>query len=78
MRLMLSALAGAMLLGAAMSTPAEARCWWDGWSWVCASPHHDYHRPYYRSYYPHYRYSRSYYRHSSAAATRRDGHDRAR
>ena len=62
MKLMLSALAGAMLLGAAMSTPAEARCWWNGYSWVCAPRYYNYYRPYYRSYYPRYRY-RSYYRH---------------
>ena len=50
MKLMLAALAGTMLLGAAISTPAEARCWWNGYTTVCTPRH------YYRAYRPYYRY----------------------
>ena len=35
MRYLLSGLAAFLLLGAVMSTPAEARCWWNGWTTVC-------------------------------------------
>jgi hypothetical protein len=59
MKLMLSALAGGLLLGAAISSPAEARCWWNGWTWVCAPRY--YYNNYYRPYPRYYRY-RPYYR----------------
>ena len=66
MKFLLSVIAAAMLLGAAMSTPAEARCWWNGWSWECG-PGYGYYRPYYRPYgwgYRHYywRHGHRYYR----------------
>ena len=57
MKFLFSVLAALMLLGAGMATPAEARCWWNGWTTVC-SP-----RPYYRAYRPYYRpYYRPFYR----------------
>jgi hypothetical protein len=43
MKFLFSVLAALILLGAGMATPAEARCWWNGWTTVC-SP-----RPYYRA-----------------------------
>ena len=66
MKLMLSALAGGLLLGAVTSTPAEARCWWNGYSWQCAPRYYRAYRPYSRPYYrPYYSsgYHRHYYRH---------------
>ena len=48
MKFLFSVLAAIMLLGA-MSTPAEARCWWNGYSWQCAplaitTDHHNWKR----------------------------------
>ena len=34
-RLVLATLATLMLGSALMAQPAEARCWWNGWVWVC-------------------------------------------
>jgi hypothetical protein len=63
MKLMLSAFAGAMLLGAAFSTPAEARCWWNGWTTVCGPRYYSgYYRPYYRSHWRRWGYRGNYYR----------------
>jgi hypothetical protein len=30
----------ALLVGAAVVQPAQARCWWNGYGWVCVQPHH--------------------------------------
>lgn len=39
MKYILSALAAVTLLvGVAASQPAEARCFWNGWSWSCSHP----------------------------------------
>jgi hypothetical protein len=68
MKYLLSGLAAFLLLGAVMSTPAEARCWWNGWTTVCAPGYgYGYYRPYYRAYgwgYRHYywRNGHRYYR----------------
>ena len=52
MRFILGALAAvALLVGVAASQPAEARCWWNGYSWHCWHPHHYYGYPYH-----HYRH----------------------
>jgi hypothetical protein len=59
MKFLLSVLAAIMLLGAAMATPAEARCWWNGWGWQCAPRYYGYYRPYYRG----WGYHRHYWRH---------------
>ena len=68
MKLMLAALAGTMLLGAAISTPAEARCWWNGYRWHCThyrhyTHHYRHHYWRYGYWYPryHYRHYRPYY-----------------
>ena len=38
MKILVPALAAVMLIGAvATATPAEAKCWWNGYSWQCAS-----------------------------------------
>jgi hypothetical protein len=57
----------AVTLAAALSTssPAEARCWWNGYRWVCVH-HHPwwwYHRPHGWHY--------SYWRHRRCATTTR-------
>ena len=37
MKILLSALAAMMVIGAvATATPAQARCWWSGYGWQCA------------------------------------------
>lgn len=37
MKLILAAMTAAtVLVGVAVSSPAEARCWWNGYSWTCA------------------------------------------
>jgi hypothetical protein len=61
MKFLLSVIAAAMLLCAAMSTPAEARCWWNGWGWECAPRYWGYYRSYYRPY--GWGYHRHYWRH---------------
>jgi hypothetical protein len=50
MRFILGALAAVTLMvGVAASQPAEARCFWDGFSWHCWHPNHygywRFHRP---------------------------------
>jgi hypothetical protein len=55
-----AALAAIILSGLVWSSPAEARCWWNGYRWHCT--HHRYYthyRPYYRPYY--YGYYPAYY-----------------
>jgi hypothetical protein len=47
-----AALAAIILSGLVWSSPAEARCWWNGYRWQCT--HHRYYshyRPYYYGYY---------------------------
>jgi hypothetical protein len=62
MKFLLSVLAAIMLLGVVTATPAEARCWWDGWGWHCAPRYWgygSYYRPYWgyrRHHYWRYRY----------------------
>ena len=42
MKIMLPALAAAMLIGAvATATPAQAKCWWNGFGWQCGSRHNE-------------------------------------
>lgn len=40
----LTALAAIAVIGAVSSTPAEARCWWNGYYWQCPQPRHNYYR----------------------------------
>jgi hypothetical protein len=52
-KLVVAALAAFVLGSAVLTTPAEARCWWNGYAWHCWRPH-----PYawrWRHHYP-YRY----------------------
>jgi hypothetical protein len=47
-RFVLAAVAAVLLGSAALSSPAEARCWWNGYAWHCWHPHawywhHHYH-----------------------------------
>jgi hypothetical protein len=51
----------ALLLGTAALVPqAEARCWWNGFTWHCAYPYwwgpHAYWHPWHPRYYHHYAY----------------------
>ncbi len=63
MKTLLSALAAVMLLGAvATATPAQAACWWNGYSWTCAGYYpYRYYRPWWRHHY--YWRHHHYYRH---------------
>jgi len=38
-KIVIAALAAFVLGTAALSTPAEARCWWNGYAWHCWHPH---------------------------------------
>ena len=52
-RIMLAGLAAFLLGTAAFAQPAEARCWWNGYSWHCWHPHAwwwHHHRPYWHHY----------------------------
>ena len=63
MRYLLSGLAAFLLLGAVMSTPADARCWWNGWTTVCGPRYWGY-GGYYRlwwGYHRHWRHGRHYW-----------------
>ena len=63
MRYLLSGLAAFLLLGAVMSTPAEARCWWNGWTTVCGPRYWGYggyYRPWW-GYHRHWRHGRRYW-----------------
>jgi len=60
-RIILGAMAALLLGSAALATPAEARCFWNGFETVCVyHPHHwgYWHSPYYwdRPYYRDYGY----------------------
>jgi hypothetical protein len=37
--IVLAAIAAILLGSAAMATPAEARCFWNGFAWECYHPH---------------------------------------
>jgi len=54
MRKFILATLAALVIGtAAFAQPAEARCWWNGYSWHCWHPHAwgwRYHHPYWRHY----------------------------
>ena len=39
-KIVIASLAAFLLGTAALSTPAEARCWWNGYAWHCSRPHH--------------------------------------
>ena len=64
MKTIYAALAAVILSGLVWSSPAEARCWWNGYRWHCT--HHRYYTHYrhYRPYYGYYRpaYYPYYYR----------------
>jgi len=38
-KILLAALAAVLLGSATLASPAEARCWWDGYGWHCWHPH---------------------------------------
>jgi hypothetical protein len=38
-KIVIATLAALLLGTAALSTPAEARCWWNGYAWHCWHPH---------------------------------------
>jgi hypothetical protein len=38
-KIVIASLAAFLLGTAALSTPAEARCWWNGYAWNCSRPH---------------------------------------
>ncbi len=47
-KIVIATLAAFVLGTAALSSPAEARCWWNGYAWHCWHPdggwwHHRYH-----------------------------------
>ena len=54
MRKFILATLAALAIGtAAFAQPAEARCWWNGYSWHCSYPHAwwwRHHHPYWRHY----------------------------
>ncbi|HLY45442.1 MAG TPA: hypothetical protein VKQ73_07670 [Stellaceae bacterium] len=59
MKTLLAALAAVMLIGAvATATPAQANCWWNGYTWRCWSP--AYH-PYWRHHHPYWRHPRRHW-----------------
>ncbi len=47
-RLIFAGFAAVLLATSTMVPPAEARCWWNGYSWHCWYPHAWYWRHYYR------------------------------
>ena len=53
-KFVLTTLAALVIGTAAFAQPAEARCWWNGYSWQCWYPHPHawwrYHHPYWRHY----------------------------
>ena len=48
MKLVFGAAAAIMLAMTLLATPAEARCWWNGYAWACSHPYYPYWR---RGYY---------------------------
>ncbi|HUC09573.1 MAG TPA: hypothetical protein VL985_04005 [Stellaceae bacterium] len=61
-RMLLGALAALLLGSAALVPQAEARCWWNGFSWHCWYPHAYWHPHvwWHPHYYHHYAW---YWRH---------------
>ena len=53
-KFVLATLAALAIGTAAFAQPAEARCWWNGYSWHCWYPRHAWwwrhHHPYWRHY----------------------------
>jgi len=45
-KIVLATVAAVLLGTAALASPAEARCWWNGYSVHCWHPHPWYHRHY--------------------------------
>jgi hypothetical protein len=41
-KIVLTTLAAIAVVGALSATPAEARCWWNGYYWQCWHPRHWY------------------------------------
>jgi hypothetical protein len=41
-KIVLTTLAAIAVVGALSATPAEARCWWNGYNWQCWHPRHWY------------------------------------
>ena len=58
MKVFLGSLAALLLATTLLASPAEARCWWNGYARVCNGWHGG---PYWRSHYG-YGYPHSYYR----------------
>lgn len=46
-KFIVAALAALAIGTAAFASPAEARCWWNGYSWHCWRPHHSWYRHHY-------------------------------
>ena len=75
-KLVLAGLATLAIGTAAFASPAEARCWWNGYSWHCGNSHnawryrHHYWGPHYGHYYHHYRDHRYGYGYGSAYGPR--------
>ena len=44
-KIVIATLAAFLLGTAALSTPAEARCWWNGYAWNCWRPHDSWQYP---------------------------------
>ena len=69
-KFVLATLAALAIGSAAFAQPAEARCWWNGYSWHCwGGPHAwwwRHHHPYWRhygwGYGPHWYHHYAYYR----------------
>jgi hypothetical protein len=61
MKIAVGVVAAVMLTMTFLASPAEARCGWNGYSWVCSRPYHPYWR---RGYYygPRYYRYRNHYR----------------
>ena len=55
-KVILAGLAAFMLGTAALSSPAEARCWWNGYSWHCWRAYHPYHSAWWWRHHHPYRY----------------------
>ena len=61
MRKLVFAAIGAVALSVvALSNPAEARCWWNGWSWHCWHHPYRWHSWHYWDRYPYTRYGYRY------------------
>lgn len=61
MKKLIIALAALVVSALLWSSPAEARCWWNGWRWHCAHHHYWHHHYRHARYYPYYGYY-GYYR----------------